>query len=447
VIPHLGLSEYLVGYAAFTLYILTLPIFILSISWKPLIGLLYMVPLLPLQSIRFHMHAYPLGKSFVDIILLGVLIGLISRQQLSGLSNPLSRILWVLAIFTYFSLWKACVFDGLPIPLWVNDERVSHWKNDVIVPVMIFVCVLASIRTVKDMKLLLLVMCLSMGIMNRQLYGSARQHQYEKFDYDQRAEGFNNGMGSNELGALEAQFCLFLLGLRAFEKRRILRWAYLGLALLSGYCVMVSFSRGAYIALLMGWLFLGIVKERVLGLTLLGFLFTWQAIVPNAVKDRVFMTYDSEKGELESSASTRVTLWEDAFEAFTQEPIFGKGYNTYRFLGRMGGWRDSHNFYVKLIFELGVVGFTIYLTMFWKLYSVGYRLFRSAKDPFLASLGLGLASWMVCSVFANIFGDRWNFVQITGYMFAIAGCVVRGLIMTEQQKSEEAVPVSEPVYA
>jgi O-antigen ligase len=178
------------------------------------------------------------------------------------------------------------------------------------------------------------------------------------------------------------------------------------------------------------------------------FLLTWQTIVPAAVKDRVLNTYDTSTGQLEDSAAERVTLWEDAIEAFQQEPVFGKGFNTYQFLGRLGGWRDSHNYYVKLIFELGLVGLLLFLYQFWKLYRVGYRLFRSAKDPFFASLGLGVAGWMVCAVFANFFGDRWNWVQITGYLWTFAALVVRGQKITESEALNEATVSDESsVYA
>ena len=80
--------------------------------------------------------------------------------------------------------------------------------------------------------------------------------------------------------------------------------------------------------------------------------------------------------------------------------------------------------------------FILLLLLFWKLYRLGYTLFRSAKDPFLASLGLGLATWMVCALLVNCFGDRWNYMQISGYMWAIAACVVRGHEITDEETTD-----------
>lgn len=441
-IPHLGLLQLLQPYTVLILYLGTIPVFFLSILWRPFVGIVYVVPLLPLQIIRFQMHPYPLGRSFVDIILLGVVIGIISRRQVSGLKNPLNTLLVIIALYTYLSLWIAVLFGDFSLPLWVNDERVSKWKNHVIVPIVVFFCVLAAVRTVKQMKVLVLVMCLTMMVLIRAQYGGARSHTFGAYDDANRSEAYGNGLGSNELGALEAQFCLFVVGLHAFEKRRVLRWACLGLASMTAYCVMASFSRGAYVAFVAGWAFLGAVKQRILGLALVVFVLTWQSIVPNAVRDRILMTYDKDTHELEDSSASRLTMWEDALEAVQQEPVFGTGYDTYRLLSRIG-WRDCHNFYVKVLFEQGGVGLGLFLLLIWKLYHLGYRLFRTGRDPFLASLGLGLAGWMVCAFVANLFGDRWSYVHITGYMFAIAGCVARGLIMTQEQAEKPEPEVAE----
>jgi O-antigen ligase len=340
----------------------------------------------------------------------------------------------------------ATLFGDFNLPLWFNDERVSRWKNHVMVPMVVCLCVLAAVRTLKEMKILVLVMCLSMAVLIRQQYNNARYHSFDAYDDSQRAEGYENGLGSNELGALEVQFCLFVLGLRALERRRLWRWIYLALGGMTAYCVMASFSRGAYVAFIVGWAFLGIVKERTMGVSLVLFLLTWQVIVPNAVRERIFMTYDKSTGGLESSAASRVSMWEDALDAFQQEPVFGTGYDTYRFLSRIG-WHDCHNLYVKLIFELGVVGLVGFLVLLWKLYHLGYRLFRTANEPFLASIGLGLAGWVVCAAVANCFGDRWNYVQITGYMWAFAGCVVRGLAMTGEKAEAVDTEVGELAHA
>src|SRR5207245_9012855 len=99
------------------------------------------------------------------------------------------------------------------------------------------------------------------------------------------------------------------------------------------YCLMYTFSRGAYIAFLVGLGFLGVVKQRKWLLVMLVGLIGWQVFLPNSVQERMTMTY-TEEGELGSSAQTRVQLWEDAMKLFHQHPILGTDLHPYSYLRR-----------------------------------------------------------------------------------------------------------------
>jgi hypothetical protein len=88
----------------------------------------------------------------------------------------------------------------------------------------------------------------------------------------------------------------------------------------------------------------------------------------------------------------------------------------------------------------------IFLWLLAKTFFTSYGLFRKAKDPFLASLGLGLAGWVVCSFVANCFGDRWMYLQVNGYMWVLGGLVSRALALEENAGTtsiEDQSPVSD----
>jgi hypothetical protein len=78
-----------------------------------------------------------------------------------------------------------------------------------------------------------------------------------------------------------------------------------------------------------------------------------------------------------------------------------------------------------------------------KTFRTGYRLFRRSKDPFFASLGLGLAGWVVAAMAANCFGDRWTYLQVAGYMWVIAGLVARALALENTAATDEASATAE----
>jgi O-antigen ligase len=97
----------------------------------------------------------------------------------------------------------------------------------------------------------------------------------------------------------------------------------------------------------------------------------------------------------------------------------------------MDNYKDTHNFFIKVLVETGIAGLMIFLWLLTKTFASGYKLFRRAQDPFLASLGLGLAGWVVCSFVANCSGDRWTYLQVNGYMWVLGGMVARALILEQ----------------
>jgi O-antigen ligase len=240
--------------------------------------------------------------------------------------------------------------------------------------------------------------------------------------------------GANGLGAFEAQTGILLIALASFQKKRRWRYALYGLGAFSTVCLMYSFSRGAYLAFVAGCMFVGIVRLRKLLVLLLVLGLAWASLVPPAVQDRISGT-ETADGGLDHSSEIRLTLWEDALNLASQNMLFGTGYNTYIFMQRVtgyfGSYWDTHNIYLKVLVETGVVGLLLFFCVMGKTYLAGYRLFRYAEDPFLASIGLGLAVWVICSAVANLFGDRWTYLQVNGFMWVLGGLVTRGIMMED----------------
>jgi uncharacterized membrane protein YjjP (DUF1212 family) len=61
----------------------------------------------------------------------------------------------------------------------------------------------------------------------------------------------------------------------------------------------------------------------------------------------------------------------------------------------------------------------------------GLTLFRESDDPFFRSLGLGIAALVFSAFFANLFGDRWMYQQITAYMWTIMALVCRARVILQ----------------
>ena len=448
---HFGLESYV----GLVLLIGSAAAFLLSMFWRLQVGLYFLVPLLPLQTIRYKLMEYPLGNKLIDILLLGVILGAALHGGFRPAKTPMNRLLLLFGLFCYVQLWRGAFYLETDLPLSLDDPRFSNWKNYMVMFVL-FVVTGAVIKEVKQIKILVVLICLSVFAVGKGTYSTLSDRDLSHFSYEVRDGGPLGYAGVNGAATFEAELMLFLLGLNAFEKRKWLKAAICGVFLLSGYCLMFSFSREAYAGILVGLLFLGLLKQRLVLVGLFCFLLSWQAFVPVSVQERVLMTYDKNDQQLDTSAQDRVRLWDDAMNLFRSNPVIGAGFDTYRWQHRVGIYTDTHNYFLKVMVETGVVGLLLFLFVLAKASRLGLKLFRNAQDPFLKSLGLGFSLLMACVFVVNFFGDRWLYIEVNGFLWVLLACVVRGLMIEEQSEQERSVPapapdlenaIEEPTYA
>jgi putative inorganic carbon (HCO3(-)) transporter len=436
---HLGLEEFV----PLVLYTAAVIALLLSLFWRPQAGLYFLVPLLPLQVIRYKILDLPLGNKLIDVILLGVVLGTAFKGGFHFAKTPMNRLLVCFGIFCYIQLWRGAFFLNGDLPLLPTDPRFSNWKNYMVMFIL-FAIVVSVIKDVKQIKILVLLMCVSVFVVDKGYYSTMSDRDLTHFSYEVRDGGLLGYAGVNGVATFEAEFMLFLLGLAAFKMRKSLKLATGGLIALGGYCLLFSFSREAYAGIIVGLFVLGLVKQRWVLLALAVFLLSWQSFVPVAVQERVLMTYDKNDQQLDSSAQDRVTIWNDAVELFHENPVLGAGFDTYEWQHRVGQYADTHNYFLKVLVETGVLGLMFFLYLLGTITRLGVKLYRTAKDPFLKSLGLGFSLLMVCVFVVNFFGDRWLYIEVNGFLWVMLACVVRGQ-MIENQRQQEAVESSSEI--
>jgi putative inorganic carbon (hco3(-)) transporter len=430
------------GFEPLAFYLATIAVFLVSALRRPQIGLYYLAFFLPLVNTRYMLHTFPFGEKFVDFVLLGVFIGILSgRAGTEWTATPLTAFLAVWGVTLYASLWRGSFYLNSEWPILPADPRVSDWKNYVEF-FFFFLAGASALRTKKQIAGLLMTMGVCFLMVNREFYGTMSGRDLSSFSYDVRDAGPLGGAGENGLAAFEATSLLFLTAMLGLKLKRTLKWGILGLIFTGVYCLLFTFSRGGYLAAIGGLLFLGVVNQRKLLILVAVLIVSWQALLPVSVQQRITMTYDQSDGggALDASAQTRVNLWADAEALIAANPVFGTGFQTYAYMGRMEDLRDTHNYYLKILVETGAVGLLMFLYVLWRMFALGYQLYRQSDDPFLASLGLGFAALMVGMFLTNLFGDRWSYFQVDGWMWMLLGAVVRGLILTEQPQVSRDEP-------
>jgi O-antigen ligase len=294
------------------------------------------------------------------------------------------------------------------------------WKDYMVLPLLFF-ATSAAIQTRQQFKTALVLVCLSSLLVGRGFALEVGLHDFSHFDESKRDVG-PLGCGSNQMAAFEAEMSIFLLALVVGQEKPTRKLFLYALIALNVFCLLYTFSRGGYLGFLIALLAFALLRQRKLLPLLIIFLLAWQFILPQSVVERVNMTED-QNGKLEDSAALRLQLWSEALDLIASSPVMGSGYDTYEYMGHAGLLRDTHNYYVKVMVEMGLVGMCIFLVILATFFRMGWRLYRQGRDALASSLGLGMVLCTVCIMVVNLFGDRWTYVEVNGLVWVLFGLV------------------------
>jgi putative inorganic carbon (HCO3(-)) transporter len=432
-----GIGHYipLVAYLGFWVMCLV------SLGGRPLLGLYYMMPFLPYRTMRDHFLDFPLGSNILTFLVIAVIVGaLIHGKHLP--KSKLYLIWFVFGVYLYFSMWIGVGLVNAPLPLWLSDANFVTWKDYMLIP-LIFVAAGLVIEDRKAVRTIVILTAVSLLFIDRSSLFESLSRTWTNFDEDKRGGG-PLGYGSNQTAAFLAQFGMFFWGFVQFVKRKKIKlFGYLLVAVTLG-AAMYTFSRAGYLAVLFSVFVLGLLKDRKLLLLLGAFLLTWQAVVPTAVRERVNMTQNSS-GELEASAQERVDLWKDAEKSIARSPIVGDGFATFQLGEHVGDLKDTHNWYVKVMVETGIIGMIMALFLLQQMLAISFRLFRRATDPLYQGLGLGLFLATCASIVANFFGDRWTYIEITGPLWILVAAAIRAMEFSASEPTTESGDVDSSI--
>lgn len=435
-----GLGHYipLVAYLGFWVMCLV------SLGGRPLLGLYFLIPFLPYRTMRDHFLAYPLGGNILTILVLAILIGALMRGKQLPKSNL--YLIWLACLlYLYISMWFGTALGNGPPPVWLSDNNFLTWKDYLLIPVL-FIAAALVIEDRKSINIVVVLTAVTLLLIDKSALAESLSRSFAHFDESKRDAGPLGYAGANGLAAFLAQSAMFFWGFSQYVKKRKYKLLSYGLVAVTLFATMYTFSRASYIAVILGVFALGILKDRKLLFIGIAFLLTWQTIVPVAVTERIDMTQDSN-GQLEASAGYRVKLWEEAKTSMLINPIFGTGYATYQYGTHAGDLKDTHNYYVKVMVETGLIGIGFTVLLFQQILSVAYRLFKRARDPLYQGLGLGLFLATGACAIVNFFGDRWNFVEIIGPLWVLTAAALRASQLEASPTEELVASVEKPVVS
>ena len=407
----------------FILYCVAILLFFLSLAGKVKWPILFIAMLFPLRNVIEKMHMFPLGKDLIDILVLAIIFGWIISRIGGGRRifdpSPVNGVAFLLIGYTFFSLLYGSQQLNLLRVFDISHPRVQDWKNFCMLPILFFL----AYNNMTDKKWImrtLMVMCLSMVVMD--LYLIRQMTWYPSIVSRLKINGTFVYLGPNEVAAFYNEYTIILISLFLFMRRNLAKGLLFLLIITNLYCVLFLFSRGAYIATVVGLTALFFVRSKKLLIPLIIVVICWHAFLPQRVKARIEMTKNNY-GQLDKSSQGRIRIWHESVELFKKNPVLGIGFGVFYYMGYELG--DVHNIYLKILTEQGIIGLFIFLLLIIVFIQRGIRLYYHGEDDVARALGLGFACCIIVLLVNNFFGDRWTYLEVSSYLWIFAGLVER----------------------
>lgn len=128
------------------------------------------------------------------------------------------------------------------------------------------------------------------------------------------------------------------------------------------------------------------------------------------------------------SAEIRATMIEIGFNRWLDSPIWGYGFDSFKHYNRLmtGNFYYSHNNYIELLYDLGIIGFAIYYWFYWNLFYVAWK----GKNSYIPEI----RAFVIGTVFSMLvfeYGAVNYTVTATQIMLFFACTMLKNLDMKE----------------
>jgi len=214
------------------------------------------------------------------------------------------------------------------------------------------------------------------------------------------------------------------------------------------YALILSMSRGGFIALLVGGWLIFLQSRRKAALVVIAILAglgSWN-VMTDLQKDR-YLSLVSDKTEQGATRQGRITGMIGELKLGMTNPVFGYGLGTtpeakVNVLG--GNPQASHNLYAELLIELGLVGFVLFMVYVVRIHRlvrenlqrISARGSSADQSVFFARLNRALLTtfWVYVVYSLNYFGLSQDYWYVFGGL-----CVTLGPIMDRMVKAHLVV--------
>lgn len=216
---------------------------------------------------------------------------------------------------------------------------------------------------------------------------------------------FSVFLDPNFAGSFFVLFFFFILGAHSYIK--ISKNIYYASLLFTLVAILLSFSRSAFIMLLLGFfIFFGLKKRWKLILIFFVLIISIIIISSNSNMEGMNLLRVA-------STSARIDSMKDAAYVIQQNPLFGVGFNAYRYSQERYGLRTFKNEFVDhagagtdnsflfILATTGIIGFVSYVYIWWLVVKKAYQYFLKSNSTISLLVITSIISLSVNSLFIN----------------------------------------------
>ncbi len=418
-------------------YLVMIGVVVAGVFWRAELPVILLAVFAPLPTLWYATHGFPLATDAIDLLVMSAAIGVIVNKG-GYQKTPLSIIVFATILYTYISLWISAIGFNLPMPISLDNPFLKAWKNYALI-FLIYYVGFNSIRTENQVKLLINSCIAVLAFM---VFQEVRGFSAgDSYSHGRRSDGpfWIVGLNANHFASFLCYVGLFAFGQFLFAGKSKRAWIYLFIYLSSLYPLMFSYSRGAYVASLAGLIFFAFMRNRRLAFLLILFALFWKDILPATVIERIEMT-EGSGGGLDDSSAFRLEVWELAIALFRDNLFAGIGFNGFIVASQGMKLHDTHNFYLKIAAEQGLLGLFLWFAFIVGVGIKAWSLFRHSFLLYSKGCGFATLGCLVGVLVCNLFGDRFSQIEISVVLVLLFAAMQRqGLIDSRSIELGDAV--------
>ena len=193
--------------------------------------------------------------------------------------------------------------------------------------------------------------------------------------------------------------------------------------IITAISLFLTRSRGAWLSFSASFLVLGAAKTTKMVAVFLTLLLVIFVMLPYTVQERIFDLTDFQSG----TTWERIMLWKGTINMIKEHPILGFGVNTYSRNfpkykpGEYPDVRYSHNCYLHMASEIGIVGALIFLLFLVSVFVSVWKKFSVMMPGNRKDLCIGLFAGLIGFAFNSIVDTHLYSVNLAVFFHLLLG--------------------------